>query len=147
MLYFLENYYNFYQLTQKEQKILKNYDIFYFYKIYLSSLEEIKNFKNILSKYLILIKLNNYDIQYKIYQHLKLELLITDYCVKFNSNNIEKLYKGHILSLQDIIDIKNTLINHKIGYIIDDFDFHFKSYNDAKDFLKIINKEICIYKY
>lgn len=100
-----------------------------------------------MSKYLILIKLNNYDIQYKLYQHLKLELLITDYCVKFNSNNIKKLYNDHILSLQDIMDIKNILIHHKIGYIIDDFNFYFKSYNDTKDFLKTINKEVYIYKY
>ena len=97
MLYFLENYYNFYQLTQKEQKILKNYDIVKFYKIYLSSLEEIENFKKILSKYLALIKLNNYDVEYSLYQHLKLETLVVDYCVKFNSNNIEKLYNDHIL--------------------------------------------------
>ena len=45
------------------------------------------------------------------------------------------------------MNIKNILIHHKIGYIIDDFNFYFKSYNDAKDFLKTINKEVYIYKY
>lgn len=153
MLYFLENYYNFYQLTHEEQTILQNYDIFQFYEIYLSSLEEIENFKKVLSKYLVLIKLNNYNIKYSLYQHLKLETLITDYCVKFNFNNveksynIEKLYRDQILSLQDIMDIKNILIHNKIGCVIDGFDFHFKSYDDAKDFLKTINKKICIHKY
>ena len=139
-LYVINNFNYFYALTEKEQKILQNYDVFYFYEIFIGE-KQIKNFEKLLSKYLTLIKLNGYNIKY--------EYVMEAYpcIVRFNYRNIKDLYKNHILSLNDLIDIKNILLNNFHDPIKYEQYFYFKSYEDAKNFLKDIDKTSRIFKY
>lgn len=139
-LYIINNFNYFYALTEKEQKILQTYDVFYFYEILIGE-RQIKNFEKLLSKYLTLIKLNGYNVKY--------EYVMEAYpcIVRFNYRNIKDLYKNHILSLNDLIDIENILLNNFSNPIKYEQYFYFKSYEDAKDFLIKINKKDVIKKY
>ena len=121
-LYIINNFNYFYALTEKEQKILQTYDVFYFYEILIGE-KQIKNFEKLLSKYLTLC------------------------IVRFNYRNIKDLYKNHILSLNDLIDIENILLNNFSNPIKYERYFYFKSYEDAKNFLKDIDKTSRIFKY
>lgn len=140
ILYIINNFNYFYALTEKEQKILQTYDVFYFYEILIGE-KQIKKFEKLLSKYLTLIKLNGYNVKY--------EYVMEAYpcIVRFNYRNIKDLYKNHILSLNDLIDIKNILLNNFHDPIKYERYFYFKSYEDAKDFLIKINKKDVIKKY
>ena len=139
-LYIINNFNYLYALTEKEQKILQTYDVFYFYEILIGE-KQIKNFEKLLSKYLTLIKLNGYNIKY--------EYVMEAYpcIVRFNYRNIKDLYKNHILSLNDLIDIENILLNNFSNPIKYERYFYFKSYEDAKNFLKDIDKTSRIFKY
>ena len=139
-LYIINNFNYFYALTEKEQKILQTYDVFYFYEILIGE-QQIKNFEKLLSKYLTLIKLNGYNVKY--------EYVMEAYpcIVCFNYRNIKDLYKNHILSLNDLIDIENILLNNFSNPIKYERYFYFKSYEDAKNFLKDIDKTSRIFKY
>lgn len=139
-LYVINNFNHFYTLTEKEQTILKTYDVFYFYEILLWE-KEIDKFKKLLSKYLTLINLNGYNITYK---HV---IKKYPYVVYFNYSDIEDLYKKNILSLNDVIDIKNILLNNFSNSIKNKQYFYFKSYNEAKNFLKDIDKTSRIFKH
>ena len=139
-LYIINNFNYFYVLTEKEQKILQNYDVFYFYEILIGE-KQIKKFEKLLSKYLTLIKLNGYNVKYK----YVMEAYPCIVC--FNYRNIKDLYKNHILSLNDLIDIKNILLNNFSNPIKYEQYFYFKSYNEAKNFLKDIDKTSRIFKY
>ena len=59
MLYIVTQYYTSYHLDYKEKLILKKYDIFRFFDIRLFN-SQIKKFEEVLSKYLVLMKLNGY---------------------------------------------------------------------------------------
>lgn len=147
ILYMINNFNYFYTLTEKEQTILKNYDVFHFYEISIKKYE-IEKFEKLLSKYLALIKLNGYNVYYNPQDYNS----IFDYNynmrdVKFNGSSIQLLYRDNILSLQDIINIKNIIENNFKTAISYNSRFYFKSYNDAKDFLIKINKKDVIKKY
>ena len=148
MLYRFDRIKSMFELSNIEQTILKTYDIFQFYEISIKKYE-IEKFEKLLSKYLVLIKLNNYNIYYLPcpylfnflgYNHDKVD-------IKFNGFSIKLLYKNHILSLNDLIDIKNILLNNFHDPIKYEQYFYFKSYEDAKDFLIKINKKDVIKKY
>ena len=140
MLYRFDCIKSMFELSNIEQKILQTYDIFYFYEIFIGE-KQIKNFEKLLSKYLTLIKLNGYNVKY--------EYVMEAYpcIVCFNYRNIKDLYKNHILSLNDLIDIENILLNNFSNPIKYEQYFYFKSYEDAKDFLIRINKKDVIKKY
>ena len=78
---------------------------------------EIEKFEEVLLKYLMLIKLNGYNITY----NLKIRCMQNNnddiLYVKFNGLDIQELYVNHILSLQDILNIKNILIDNFKGTI------------------------------
>ena len=139
-LYIINNFNYFYALTEKEQKILQTYDVFYFYEILIGE-KQIKNFEKLLSKYLTLIKLNGYNIKYEY------AMEASPCIVRFNYRNIKDLYKNHILSLNDLIDIENILLNNFSNPIKYERYFYFKSYEDTKNFLKDIDKTSRIFKY
>ena len=68
-----------------------------------------------------------------------------DVIVKFNGNNIGLLYGNKVLSLDDIFDIKYIIENNFRTAISYDSRFYFKTYNDAKNFLKEIKKQSDIF--
>ena len=104
---------------------------------------EIEKFEEVLSKYLVLMKLNGYNISYQKSKLLKHEC---DVIVKFNgNNNIGLLYGNKVLSLDDIFDIKYIIENNFRTAISYDSRFYFKTYNDAKNFLKEIKKQSDIF--
>ena len=141
MLYIVTQYYTSYHLDYKEKLILKKYDIFRFFDIRLFN-SQIKKFEEVLSKYLVLMKLNGYNISYQKSKLLKHEC---DVIVKFNGNNIGLLYGNKVLSLDDIFDIKYIIENNFRTAISYDSRFYFKAYNDAKNFLKEIKKQSDIF--
>ena len=141
MLYIVTQYYTSYYLDYKEKLILKKYDIFRFFDIRLFN-SQIKKFEEVLSEYLVLMKLNGYDISYQKSKLLKHEC---DVIVKFNGNNIGLLYGNKVLSLDDIFDIKYIIENNFRTAISYDSRFYFKTYNDAKNFLKEIKKQSDIF--
>lgn len=141
MLFYASNFHSLKDLDNDEKIILKKYDIFQFYEIFVRK-SQVKEFNNLLNKYLILLKLKNYSINY-------IES-INWYNIKFNRiYNFDKLYLDNVLSLNDIINIKKiTLNNFSDNINIVDFEyFYFKNYNDAKNFLKDINKVDTICNY
>ena len=102
-LYIINNFNYFYALTEKEQSILKNYDVFYFYEILIGE-KQIKKFEKLLSKYLTLIKLNGYNVKYK----YVMEAYPCIVC--FNYRNIKDLYKNHILSFDSLLQVFHRLL-------------------------------------
>lgn len=132
MLYTIDDFYTFLSsLSDNERNILKNYDIFQFFEIDLRK-SDINEFEKLLSKYLILIKLKGYNIEYVSYSKYSCGVL-------FNGEDIDILYKNNILSLNDIINIKN-IINKNFVFATSEFSrFYFKSYEDAKEFLQEIS--------
>ena len=142
MLYIIQQYYTLYHLDYKEKLILKNYDIFKFFDIMLSN-SQIEKFEKLLNNYLVLIKLNGYNISYQKIGRLSKKY---DTIVKFNNiKNIGILYENKILSLDDIVNIKNIIENNFRASILYDSRFYFKTYNDAKNFLKEIKKQSDIF--
>ena len=143
MLFYASNFNSLKDLDNDQKIILKKYDIFQFYEIFVrKSQVQMKEFNNLLNKYLILLKLKNYSINY-------IES-INWYNIKFNRiYNFDKLYLDNVLSLNDIINIKKITLNNFSNNInIVDFEyFYFKNYNDAKNFLKDINKVDTICNY